>query len=405
MKKLYLLLLLLLFSPILVFASSTSLFKVNGSYYESFLEAYNAASLDNPLIILSDIKLDESLKISKSIEINLNGHEISAPKMVFLLNGGTLNLIGSGTVRERNPYFGAVVVKGSVDNKKDYSILNVSSEVLLEGWSGIMIDQNNKKGYGVVVNFKGKINALKDTTGDTGVGIYVNGNIKDKENMPEINLYDTSTIKSTGPGIYLAGYSKLNYLGNTEGYESGLSIKSGIVNIKGGHIVATGPDKTPTSPNGSGTNASGAGIQVESNNSYAGDIEINITNGTVESKNGNMFYEFTANNKTDTKVKSINILNGTFISKNDNFKVSDSFKTNNPKFISDGKFTSNIQEYLKTGNIKNTNNYYQVVSKNQDTTKNLVIKKTNLLPIIVIIIFLITILINIYLYVRKKYTK
>ena len=95
--------------------------------------------------------------------------------------------------------------------------------------------------------------------------------------MPEINLYDTSNIKSTGPGIYLAGYSKLNYLGNTEGYESGLSIKSGIVNIKGGHIVATGPDKTPTSPNGSGTNASGAGIQVESNNSYAGDIEINIT--------------------------------------------------------------------------------------------------------------------------------
>ena len=66
MKKLYLLL-LLFFSPTLVFASSTSLFKVNGSYYESFLEAYNAASLDNPLIILSDIKLDESLKISKSI--------------------------------------------------------------------------------------------------------------------------------------------------------------------------------------------------------------------------------------------------------------------------------------------------------------------------------------------------
>ena len=118
-----------------------------------------------------------------------------------------------------------------------------------------------------------------------------------------------------------------------------------------------------------------------------------------------MFYEFTANNKTDTKVKSINILNGTFISKNNNFKVSNSFKTNNPKFISGGKFTSNIQEYLKTGNIKNTNNYYQVERKNQDTTKNLVIKKTNLLPIIVIIIFLITILINIYLYVRKKYTK
>ena len=39
------------------------------------------------------------------------------------------------------------------------------------------------------------------------------------------------------------------------------------------------------------------------------DAVSNFTIGTVESKNGNMFYEFTANNKTDTKVKSINILN------------------------------------------------------------------------------------------------
>lgn len=402
MKKIKFLLLFIILIPTMVLASDTVNFKVNGKYYESFLDAYNASSLSNPLIILNDMDFDNTLNINKSIEINLNNHTISAPKMVFKLEGGTLNLTGKGTVREKNPYFGAVVIKGSKENKSDYSILNVGSEVTLEGWSGIMIDHNNKKGYGIKVNFNGKINALKDTTGDTGVGIYVNGFIKDKENMPEINLSNTSYIKSTGPGLYLAGYSKLNYDGYTEGYESGLSIKSGIVNIKDGKIVATGPDKTPTSPNGNGTNASGAGIQIESNSSYAGDIELNIINGTVESKNGNMFYEFTSSSTTPTKVKNISIQNGTFISLKDNFKVSNSFKDNHPKFISGGKFTSDIQEYLKSGSLKNNDNYYQVVIKDIDTTKNLTIKSINLLPIIVIIIFLITLGIYLYLKMQKK---
>ena len=325
--------------------------------------------------------------------------------MVFKLDGGTLNLTGKGTVRERNPYYGAVVIKGSETNQEDYSILNVSSDVTLEGWTGIFIDQKNKKAYGVKVNSNAKINALNDTSGDSGIGVYVNGQIKDSVNAPEINLGSNSYIKSTGPGIYLAGYSTLNVDGYIEGIDSGLSLKSGIININGGTIKATGPDNTPTSPNGNGTNSSGAGIQIESNNSYAGNIELTINDGNIISENGYSFYEFTATPSTNTKVKEINILNGTFTSLKNNFLLSDSFKTTHPKFVSGGKFTSDVSPYLKTGSLNYNDNYYQVVSKNFDNIKDLTISKKNLLPIIIIITFLIVVLINLYLYTRKKLLK
>lgn len=405
MKKIKYLILLFLILPIIVSASDTVNFKVGNRFFESFFEAYQYASLDNPLIILNDINFDDTLNINKSIEINLNNHDISSTRMVFKLDGGTLNLTGKGTVRERNPYYGAVVIKGSETNQEDYSILNVSSDVTLEGWTGIFIDQKNKKAYGVKVNSNAKINALNDTSGDSGIGIYVNGQIKDSVNAPEINLGTNSYIKSTGPGIYLAGYSTLNVDGYIEGIDSGLSLKSGIININGGTIKATGPDNTPTSPNGNGTNSSGAGIQIESNNSYAGNIELTINDGNIISENGYSFYEFTATPSTNTKVKEINILNGTFTSLKNNFLLSDSFKTTHPKFVSGGKFTSDVSPYLKTGSLSYNDNYYQVVSKNFDNIKDLTISKKNLLPIIIIITFLIVVLINLYLYTRKKLLK
>ena len=114
------------------------------------------------------------------VNINLNGNEISASEKVFLVDGGELNITGKGTIKETKPNYGAIMVKGSGDpNDKGYSVVNVSKDVTLEGWSGIFITHNNSKSYGVDVSFAGKINSVNDTSGETGVGIYVNGKIKD----------------------------------------------------------------------------------------------------------------------------------------------------------------------------------------------------------------------------------
>ena len=103
---------------------------------------------------------------------------------------------------------------------------------------------------------------------------------------------------------------------------------------------------------------------MESNPGYKGDIELYIKNGTIKSNNSNVIYEYTTNN-TNTKVKDINITGGTFTSdaKKDVFNLSDSFKTNHPKFISGGTYSSDPSNYLKSGYSSSKNNsLYEVTS-------------------------------------------
>ena len=240
----------------------------------------------------------------------------------------------------------------------------MGKDITLEGWSGIFIQHENNTGYGILVNMNGTINAVNDTNDGPGVGIYVNGNIQHENNSPIINLSNTTKITSTGNGIYAAGYATYNINGAyITGEEAGLGIKSGVFNILNGTILGTGPDKTPTSGNNNGINPSGAAIQIESNQGYAGNIELNIKNGTIKSKKSNVIYEYTINNNS-TEVKNINLSGGTYTSEveKDVFRLSDSLKNTHSHFISGGSYSSNPTDYLKSGYsaTKNSKSMYEV---------------------------------------------
>lgn len=305
------------------------------------------------------------------------------------------------------------MLKGSEDsNKENYSTVSVGKDVTLEGWSGIFIDHNdNNTGYGILVNMNGTINAVDDISGGPGAGIYVNGNIKHENNSPIINLTSTTKITSTGNGIYSAGYAIYNINGAyIEGSESGLGIKSGVFNIINGTIIGTGEDKTPTSGNNNGINASGTAIQIESNNSYKGNIELNIESGKIESKKSYTIYEYTVNNSS-TKVKNINLTGGTYTSPSNKpvISVSDSFKSTHNNFISGGTYSSNPSEYLKSGynTTLNKNNEYEVVhvfkeNSNIKTETNDIEKKDNNNLFKIILIISTTILIGSIIYLNRK---
>jgi len=349
-----------------VYASDTIKARIGNQFFDTLEEAIMNANSTDIISLTNNISLNETLEINKTVNINLNNHTIESEEKVFLVQGGSLNLSGNGTIRETKPNYGAITLLGS-DNpdKKDYSTISVGSGITLEGWSGIFINHNNKTGYGILVNMNGTIKSVDDINGDPGAGIYVNGNINHQNNSPIINLSNTVKITSTGNGIYAAGYATYNINGAyISGEESGLGIKSGVFNIIDGTIIGTGEDKTPTSGNNNGINPSGTAIQIESNSGYAGNIELNIKNGTIESKNSNVIYEYTVNN-TPTKVKSIDITGGKYISnaKKEVFSLSDSFKNTHQKFISGGTFSSNPTNYLKSGYSTSVNeeSLYEVI--------------------------------------------
>lgn len=253
----------------------------------------------------------------------------------------------------------------------------------------------------------GTINAINDVDGGPGAGIYINGNIKHKNNPPIINLTNTSKITSTGNGIYSAGYAKYNIKGSyISGEESALGIKSGIFNVKNATLIGTGPDKTPTSGNNNGINPSGTAIQIESNNEYKGDIELYIENGTIQSKHSNVIYEYTVNN-TNTKVKNITLSGGTYKSFANKpvFQLSNSFKTTHPNFITGGTYSSNPSDYLKNGyTTTETNNEYKVIEVfNEKSFKEEKKEEKNNFPLITIIIS--SILIISFIIYKSRYKK
>ena len=289
---------------------------------------------------------------------------------------------------------------GSNDkSKEDFSTVSIGKDITLEGWSGIFINQNNNTAYGVRVNLDGKIKAVDDISGSTGIGIYVNGKISNQENAPIINISSTSKIQSTGVGIYSAGYAEYYINGaHIEGIESGLGIKSGYFNILDGTILGTGEDKTPANSNNNGINPTGVAIQIESNPGYTGNIDLSIKNGLIQSNNSNVIYEYTINNGP-SQVQDINISGGKFISKSNKsvFLLSQNFSNNLNNFITGGKFSSDPTKYLKSGfkvELDN-NNLYEVINNNTSVFKyNGESNNKNLLPYFTIISLIIIVIVS-----------
>ena len=325
--------------------------------------------------LTSDILgVDKTLLINKEITIDLNGNNISFTKNnSFEVIGGNLTLTGKGTVKEEVPYYGAVMLRGSA-NKDDinYSTLTVEKDVTLEGWSPIFINQLNgvnkvKDSYGVTVNLYGTLNGVTDSTGDRGHGIYVNGNIQHKENYPVINIYDGAKITTPGDGIYAAGYAKWNIEGATINGAIGIGAKSGIFNLKNVYIKATDPYMDPKYW-GNGIYSNGAAIQIESNNGYAGAIEITIDGGKYESVNAYAIHHYLASKNGESvnnSLENLTIKNGTFIGGKDNIAID---VVDGEKIaITGGTYSSSVAKYITDEYVESKleNNY--VVAKKEVT--------------------------------------
>lgn len=356
-----------------------------------FEKVKNAETLTNAIeagknVILTDniSNINKTILINKEITVDLNGKNISFTKNnMFKVIGGNLTLTGKGTVKEENPNYGAVLLKGSA-NKEDinYSTLTVGKDVTLEGWAPIFIDKLNgvnkiKDSYGITVNLYGTLNGFADSSGDLGHGIYVNGDIKHKENYPVINIYEGAIINTPGDGIYAAGFAKWNIEGAKITGGIGIGAKSGIFNLKNVIIKATDPYMDPKYW-GNGIYSNGAAIQIESNNGYAGGFDITIDGGKYESINAYAIHHYLASKNGESvnnSLENLTIKNGTFIGGKDNTAID--VVDGEKMVISGGTFSSSVAKYITSEYVETKVENEYVVAKKEvkvetptiDTTK------------------------------------
>lgn len=314
-------------------------------------ELLNAVKGNNTVVLDDNITLNKALEINgNNVVLDLNGKTITITEKYIDLIKGSLEITGKGTIKDTRVLEApgsTIYVEGST-NKSDtgYSTLYVGKDVTIDTtqW-GLSVWDTSAKAYGVTVNFDGTI----VSTGSKAGGITIQGNIKNDGtaiNVPVINLSKTTKITATGSDgfpLYGAGAGQWNVVGATcEGINGALGVKSGRFNIVNATLKATGKPGVAEGY-GNGINGVGAAIQIESNNTYFGKIELVITqNSQIISEKGNSIYHYSAQTGVNN-LNELRIHDGSFVG-------DIVFQENDKVYVKGGTFqTDSIGNYVENG--------------------------------------------------------
>ena len=280
-----------------------------------------------------------SISGGRVLTIDLNGHKISSPSMVFRICGAKVDFIGQGEIFETaDDGFAPILINGSKEDVNDYTVVNIGKDITLRGWTGVFIDQDSGLCYGVKVNCSAKIEKTESFEEDA-TGVYVNGTIKATEgNVPVVNL-DGCRINVKSEGIYAAGFAKWN-LKNCDivAENAAVEIRAGEMVIDGGNYEATADPLTVT-PNGNGSTVEGAAIGVSQHTTNL-PTSVTIKKGTF--RGAYSIWEKDVQDEVARDVITLSVENGTF-----NGSV---YSQNNASFIKGGTFSdAPAQDYLAEG--------------------------------------------------------
>jgi len=258
------------------------------------------------IFLTADITLPATTEITRSIDIDLAGHNITAPTRVFNVRSGSIvnfgnSVAGTGGTIEATGNGGiGIGVYGSADSATAAGTTTVTVEdgITLKAEKtndddayGLIVGPTKdvagtSHAYGVKVNIAGDIDAYN--------GAYINGNIQDSTgNVPTIDIAASTQINANttdGIAIYGAGYGVWNIKGELTG-GTGIGVKAGIINTS----------------TGNGMLANGAAIQIDQNGAYADELRINVNGGSYSSATNSVISEY----GTDTQLKHIGLNNVT----------------------------------------------------------------------------------------------
>ena len=296
--------------------------------YAGHYDAIAAAKDGEKVILLSDRKNFVTNTIDANITIDLNGKTLS--------------------VGNDNPFFrtnGEVTIQnGTIDSQYACVIVNAYNKLTLKNVKITGVTDNNGKNL-VNVCSNAEVTIDKDTvltaSGSNGAAVFIGQDADAKYTLnvygkviresksfaisgngsykgtTTINIYDGAEVKSASVAIYHPQAGAINvYGGLVEGY-CAIGIKSGTLNINGGTVRGTADDHVLDDSNStSGTIIyDGSAIVVDSRAAgYAGNVNINVTGGTVESCYSTAIREIGEQDKPNmTQLTKLNITGGSVL--------------------------------------------------------------------------------------------
>ena len=296
--------------------------------YAGHYDAIAAAKDGEKVILLSDRKNFVTNTIGANITIDLNGKTLS--------------------LGNNNPFFrtnGEVTIQnGTIDSNVACVIVNAYNKLTLKNVKITGVTGNNGKNL-VNVCSNAEVTIDKDTvltaSGSNGAAVFIGQDADAKYTLnvygkviqesksfaisgngsykgtTTINIYDGAEVKSASVAIYHPQAGVINVNGGlVEGY-CAIGIKSGTLNINGGTVRGTADDHVLDDSNStSGTIIyDGSAIVVDSRAAgYAGNVNINVTGGTVESCYSTAIREIGEQDKPNmTQLTKLNVTGGSVL--------------------------------------------------------------------------------------------
>lgn len=363
-KLLFLVAALALFVPSVMAAEKTA------GTEEELTKALSEAVTGDTIKLTDNITFSSDhirFKGEKELTLDFNNHNLTGNGgKTLIVENGVVTFTGKGTLDVKDSYVNVWGHEESTSKKK--TVLNVDKDVTILGSTGIVIFYDVKHGaYNTEVNFAGTIKA-------TDIGITTNGEILN-ENGPVVNIKKGATITATdedGTGIYCAGNGTYNIEeGATITGGTGVEVRAGKLNVKGGTITGTAKELT-SKANGGGTTTAGAGIAVVQHTTQL-PIEVNITGGTITGAEA-LYVNNTQGNPTTAWAKvNVTVTGGTFSTDVTKF-VADKYtinKTNNTYNVVENKVLETTDEkvILESEEALNRNYYLEVTAKEEEVFK------------------------------------
>lgn len=186
---------------------------------------------------------------------------------------------------------------------------------------------------------------IEDGVSINTMGFAISGNGSDS-NGTNITINGGEIVSNSAQAIYHPQYGTLTIKGGKITGNTGIEMRSGILNVSDSAIITGTGTPISVDPNGNGSTTAGVGIAVAQHTTKL-PIIVNISGGTISGYTG--FYESNPQNNSTEDLAQIelSISGGQFSSINGG--VNSIYSEDCSKFISSGYFTSDPSEYCDDG--------------------------------------------------------
>ena len=285
--------------PVTALAAENDVAQVGDKTYATLETAFSAAQNGQEIKLLNDVTLDKLISVTKTVTLDLNGHDITSNGPVFSMNTNGIEF----TIRDKTNQ-GEIK---STENGQCNLIEVYNGELIVEGgnfsnnWYVIYVCQSG------IATIKG--GSLTSTVASV---LSTNGSAEGNANYSgdAVMNVEGGTLTSVSDVTIYVPAGTLNVSGGTITGATAIYSKSGNTMITGGTIKGTG-EKENYQHYSSGCAPTGDAIVVEACDYPNGEPVVNISGGTFESKSNQAVAKYyTEGNKSEGEIV---VIGGTFV--------------------------------------------------------------------------------------------